>query len=87
MGFSPHLHVSVPHVEKLADLSVPLLPIFLRTSLGTIRGGLASRAVHKLEIRRCSSFSVGAAPEHDCSWVGARVGVSSALENDPGEAY
>jgi hypothetical protein len=33
---SPHLHVSMPHVEKLADLLVLLLPIFPLTSLGTI---------------------------------------------------
>jgi hypothetical protein len=60
----------MPHVEKLADFLVLLLPIFLLTSLGTIRGGLALSAVHKLEIRRCSGFTVSAAPEHDCCWGG-----------------
>jgi hypothetical protein len=35
----------MPHVEKLADLPVPL-PIFHVTSLGTIEGGLTLRAVY-----------------------------------------
>jgi hypothetical protein len=35
MGVIPHLPISVPHVEKLADLDLPvllLLPIFSLTS-------------------------------------------------------
>jgi hypothetical protein len=55
----------MPHVERLADLLV-LPPIFLLTSPGAISGGLAYSAV---EIGRCFSFAVGAAPEgHDCCW-------------------
>jgi hypothetical protein len=47
----------MPHTEKLADFLVLLLPIFPLTSLGTIHGGLARRAVLELEIwRRCSSM-------------------------------
>jgi hypothetical protein len=41
----------MPHVEKLADFLVLLLPIFPLTSLGAIQGGLASSAIQKLEIR------------------------------------
>jgi hypothetical protein len=62
----PHLHVSMPHVEKLADFLVLLLPIFSLTSLGTIQGGLALSAVLELEIRRCHGSTDDAAPEHDC---------------------
>jgi hypothetical protein len=51
MVVSPHLHVSMPHVEKLADFLVLRLPIFLLTSNGTIRGGLAYTAVLELDIR------------------------------------
>jgi hypothetical protein len=36
MEVSPHLHVSMPYAEKLADFLVLRLPIFLLTSLGTI---------------------------------------------------
>jgi hypothetical protein len=61
----PDLHASMPHVEKLADFRMVILPIFSLTSLGTIRGGLASSAVQQLEIRRCSGSTVSAAPEHD----------------------
>jgi hypothetical protein len=68
----PHLHVSMPHVEKLADFLV-MLPIFPLTRLATIQGGLASSAVQKLEIRRCSGSAVDAAPEHDCCWSGVKV--------------
>jgi hypothetical protein len=40
------------HVEKLADLLVPLLPIFPPlTSPGTIHGGLASITVLDQDIR------------------------------------
>jgi hypothetical protein len=65
MGGTPHLHVSMPHVEKLADLLVLLLPIFPLTSLGTIQGGLTYTAVLELEIRRFSGVADDAAPEHD----------------------
>ena len=51
MNAIPHLHVSMPHVEMLADLLVLLPPIYLLTSLGTIQGGLACSAVLELEIR------------------------------------
>jgi hypothetical protein len=61
----PHLHVSMSHVEKLADFLVLLPPIFPLTSLGTIQGGLACSAVLKLEIQRCFGFTDDAAPEHD----------------------
>jgi hypothetical protein len=51
MGVIPHLHVSMmPHVEKLADFLVLLLPIFPLTSLGTIHGELAYTAV---QLPRC----------------------------------
>jgi hypothetical protein len=43
------VHISMPHVEKLADLLVLLPPIFPLTSLGTIRGRLAYIAVQELE--------------------------------------
>jgi hypothetical protein len=42
----------MPHIKKLADLFVLLLPIFLLTSLGTIQGGLAYSTVLELEIRQ-----------------------------------
>jgi hypothetical protein len=51
MVVSPQLHVSMPHVEKLADLLVLLLPIFSLTSPGTIHGGLASSAVLDQDLR------------------------------------
>jgi hypothetical protein len=53
MDLIPELHISVPHVEKLADWFVLLPPIYFLTSLGTIPGGLACSAVLELEIRRC----------------------------------
>jgi hypothetical protein len=57
----------MPHVEKLADkLVLPLLPIDLLTSLGTIQGGLAGSAVPELEIRRCYGATDDAALGHDC---------------------
>jgi hypothetical protein len=52
---TPHLHVSMPHVKKLADFLVLLLPVFPLTSPGRIQGGLASSAVLELEIRRWCS--------------------------------
>ena len=62
----PHLHVSMPHVEQLADLLVLLLPIYLLTSLGTIQGGLTCSAVLELEARGCLGCADDAAPEgHD----------------------
>jgi hypothetical protein len=68
MAITPDLHVSVTHVEKLADLLVLLPPIFPLTSLGTIQGGLACSAVLELEIRRCFGSAEDAAPDHDCCW-------------------
>jgi hypothetical protein len=50
MVIIPHLPVSMPHSEKLAELLVLLLPIFPLTSLGTIQGGLASSSVLELKI-------------------------------------
>jgi hypothetical protein len=71
MASTPHLHVSMPHVEKLADLLVLLSPICLLASLGTIQYGLAYSAVLQLEIQRCSDLADDAAPEgHDCAWSG-----------------
>jgi hypothetical protein len=71
---SPHLQVSMPHVEKLADLPVLLLPpIFPLTSLGTIQGGLALSAILELDIRRCYDATDVAALGHDCCWSGVRV--------------
>jgi hypothetical protein len=53
MDFSLYLHASMPHVEKLADFLVLLLPIFVSlTSLGTIHGGLACSAVREEVILR-----------------------------------
>jgi hypothetical protein len=78
MDSTPHLHVSMPHVEKLADLPVLLHPIFPLTSLGTIQGGLAYRTVLELEIRRRFGSADIVAPEHDCCWI--RVGVRSAIQ-------
>jgi hypothetical protein len=66
----PHLHVSMPHVEKLADFLVPRLPIYPLTSSGTIHGGLASSAVLDLKIRRCYGATDGAAVGHDCCGSG-----------------
>jgi hypothetical protein len=81
MDFTPHLHVSMPHVEKLADFLVPLLPIFPLTSLGTVQGGLAYSAVLELEIRRCYSFADDAALGHDCCWSGVRVVIDIVIVN------
>jgi hypothetical protein len=41
MPVSPHLHVSIPHVEKFSDLLGMRLPIDHPTTiLATIQGGL-----------------------------------------------
>jgi hypothetical protein len=74
-GAIPHLHVTMPHVEKLADLILLLPPILPLTSLGTIKGRLAYSV--ELEIRRCFGSADDAAPEHDHCWI--RVGVCSAM--------
>jgi hypothetical protein len=55
----------MPHVEKLADLLVMLLSIFLLTSPGTIQGGLASSAVLEAVIQRCYGSAVDTAHGHD----------------------
>ena len=68
MVLSPDLHVPMPHVEKLADFLMLLLPIYPLTSLGTIQGGLATSAVLELEIRRRYGAAVDAAFGHDCCW-------------------
>jgi hypothetical protein len=71
MVVSPHLHVSMPHVEKLADFPVLLLSIYPLTSpAGTIQGGLAFLStVLELEIRRCYGATDDAALGHD-NWSG-----------------
>jgi hypothetical protein len=52
MFMTSHLHIfSMSHVEKLAELLVLFLPIFLLVSPGTIQGGLALSAVLELDIR------------------------------------
>jgi hypothetical protein len=61
MAVIPHLHASVPHVEKLADLLVLRLPIFLLTSPGAIEGGLALTAV-----LQCYNSTDDAGLGHDC---------------------
>ena len=60
----------MPHVEKLADLLVLRLPIFLLTSKGTIHGGLALSAVLEPLQGRSYDFADDAAREHghDCCW-------------------
>jgi hypothetical protein len=69
MDSSPHLHASMPHVDKLADFLVLILPICLLANLGTVQGGLASSAVLELNIWRCFGSADDAAPEgHDCCW-------------------
>jgi nitrate reductase NapE component len=65
MDGSPHLPVSTPHVEKLADFLVLRFPIFPLASLGTIRGGLAYIAVLELEIRRLYGATNDTALGHD----------------------
>jgi hypothetical protein len=66
MGVSPYLHVSMPHVEKLTDWLMLLLPIDPLASLGTIHGGHALIAVPDLETRRCYGAAHDAALGHDC---------------------
>jgi hypothetical protein len=56
----------MPHVEKLADLPVLLLPIYPLTSPGTIDGGLACITVLELKSRRIYGSADDAAPGHDC---------------------
>ena len=75
MVLSPHLHATMPDVEKLADFLVLLLPIDLLTSLGTIHGGLACSAVLELEIRRCYDATDDAALGHGCWWSGVQCNV------------
>jgi hypothetical protein len=65
MFLSPDLHVAMPHVEKLADLLVLLLPIFPLTSLGTVQGRLAPSTVLEHDIRRCYDATDDAALGHD----------------------
>jgi hypothetical protein len=78
MDIISYLPVSMPHIEKLTDFLVVLLPIFPLTSLGTIQGGLASSAVLELEIRRCYGATNYAALGHDCCLSGVRVLVVSS---------
>jgi hypothetical protein len=73
MDGSPQLHVSMPHIEKLAEFLVLLPPILSLASLGTIQGGLARRTVLELEIRRCFDLADDAAFRHDCCWCVMRV--------------
>jgi hypothetical protein len=73
MDTIPYLHVSMSHVEKLADLLVLLLPIFPLTSPGTIHSGLARSTVLEHDIRRCYSVAYDAALRHDCCWSRVRV--------------
>jgi hypothetical protein len=69
MGVTPHLPISVPHVEKLADLPVLLLlPIFFsdKPSNNTRRTGKQRSAVLvELEIRRRHGATDDAALGHD----------------------
>jgi hypothetical protein len=85
MEVSPHLHGSIPHVEKLADFLVLRLPIFLLTSLGTIQGGLAYSAVLEPEIRRFSGDSPALQVMQlkllDMIGVGVECGGGSVMEN------
>jgi hypothetical protein len=67
MGVSSHLHVPMPHVEKLADFLV-LHPIFPLTSLGAVQGGLAYGAVLELEIGQCYGLAVATTIRHYCAW-------------------
>jgi hypothetical protein len=86
MFVSPHLHVSMSHVEKLADPPVLLLPIYPPlTSAGTIPGGLACSAVPEMETRRCYGATDDAALGHDCYWSGLEWSGGSVMQRDPGE--
>jgi hypothetical protein len=64
------LHISMTHVEMLADFLVLLAPIRLLTVPGTIQGGLANSAVLELNVRRCFDLSAdnAASEGHDCCW-------------------
>ncbi len=80
MFLSPHLHIPMPFVEKLADFLMLFLPIFPLTSLGTIQGGLAlSTVLLELEIRRCYGFADDATPEHDYCLSVVCVTVSASV--------
>jgi hypothetical protein len=70
MLITPHLHVSMSHVEKLAEFLVLLPPICPLATLGTIQGGLAYSAVLEMEIKPCSGLADDDASEHDCAWSG-----------------
>jgi hypothetical protein len=70
MEVSPHLHGSIPRVEKFADFLV-LLPIFPLTILGTIQGGLTMSAALELETRRCSFAAGDADLGHGNAWGSA----------------
>jgi hypothetical protein len=61
----PHLHVSMPNVEKFTDLLVLLLPIFPLTSPGTVQGGLTSSAVLEHDLRRRHGATDDADLGHD----------------------
>jgi hypothetical protein len=76
MDVSPHLPISVPHVEMLADFLVLLLPIYPLTSPGTVQGGLTLSAVLELELWRCSGATDDAALDHHCCWSGVRVALN-----------
>jgi hypothetical protein len=65
MNVCPNLHISMPHVEKLADSPVLLLPIFPLTNPGTVQGGLALSTVLEHDIRRCRGGTDDAALGHD----------------------
>jgi hypothetical protein len=83
MDISPNLHVSVPHVEKLADMPVLVPPIYLLTSMGTIQGGMALGAVLERDIRRCYGSADDAALGHGLMGM-IYVGVDSVERNNVG---
>jgi hypothetical protein len=62
MDITSHLHVSMPHVDKLTHfLVLRVLPIFPLTSPGTIHGGLACITVMELKSRRIHGLAGDAA--------------------------
>ena len=79
MHVIPHLLVSMPHVKKLADFLVLLLPIYPLTGPGTIQGGLAYSAVLELDIRQCLGATDDAALGHAC-WDGWSEGCFSRVD-------
>jgi hypothetical protein len=84
MTVSPHLPVSVPYVEKLADLFVLMLfPIDPLTSLGTVQGGLAQSAVLEHDIWRCNGATDDAALGHDFCLSGVRLVKGSGCSEIP----